>query len=56
LTDNSPSPAMNHRSSSRRKQSLDPNDIRQKSPAPIFSLTSVNDFPPMSGESSHLVR
>lgn len=55
-TDNSPSPAMNHRSGSRRKQSSDPNDMRQKSPAPIFSLTSVNDFPPMSGEPSHLVR
>lgn len=50
LTDGSPSPAITQKSGGRRKQSFDPNELRQKSPAPIFSLNSVSDFPPMGGE------
>lgn len=56
LTDNSPSPAITQRSGGRRKHSLDPNELRQKSPAPIFSLNSVSDFPPMGGEPGLSVR
>ncbi|XP_076098062.1 codanin-1-like [Mytilus galloprovincialis] len=54
--DNSPSPAITQRSGGRRKHSLDPNDLHQKSPAPVFSLASVSDFPPMGGEPGLAVR
>ena len=54
--DSSPSGSHNHRSSGRRKQSNSPlvlnyncnNDSKQSPTTPVFSLSSTNDFPPVS--------
>ncbi|XP_033735346.1 codanin-1-like isoform X2 [Pecten maximus] len=55
--DNSPSPlpvSSGKRSSGKKRHSANRTDITK--PAPVFSLNSVNDFPPMGGDMEDNVR
>ncbi|XP_069118288.1 codanin-1-like [Argopecten irradians] len=51
--DNSPSPLPvngGKRSSGKKRHSANKADLTKLSPAPVFSLNSINDFPPMGGD------